>query len=182
MSPNETANPSPSTTPTEKTGMRYPSYVLSLAGLLCWLVGASADDWPEFRGPTGQGHAAAKDLPVEWGKDKNVAWTTPIPGLGWSSPVVVGGRVYLSTAVSVKGSSKGDQSLRATCLDAGSGKILWDKEVFHQDGRTAPPIQSKNSHAKKEHGTNCCFRMVLHVFPLDVRCTARAGEEAKRAR
>jgi outer membrane protein assembly factor BamB len=124
-------------------------FQLALAALVfgAGAVAVRGDDWPEFRGPTGQGRAAAKDLPVEWGKDKNVAWTTPIPGLGWSSPVVVAGRVYLTTAVPVKGSGKGDQSLRALCLDAGSGKILWDKEVFHQDGRTAPPIQSKNSHA-----------------------------------
>src|SRR5215831_17203486 len=124
-------------------------YLLAFTALVSvpWAVAMRGDDWPEFRGPTGQGHAAAKDLPVEWGKDKNVAWTAPIPGLGWSSPVVVAGRVYLTTAVPVKEGNKGDQSLRAICLDANSGKILWQKEVFHQDGRTAPPIQSKNSHA-----------------------------------
>jgi outer membrane protein assembly factor BamB len=83
---------------------------------------------------------------VEWGKDKNVAWVTPIPGLGWSSPVVVSERVYLTTAIPVPNTAR-DQSLRALCLDAKSGKVLWQKEVFHQDGRTAPGIHSKASHA-----------------------------------
>src|SRR5688572_22628806 len=55
-------------------------------------------DWPQFRGPTGQGLASGP-LPVEWGPDRNVRWKTPIPGLGWSSPVVAGGRVFLTTAV-----------------------------------------------------------------------------------
>jgi outer membrane protein assembly factor BamB len=70
---------------------------------------------------------------------------TPIPGLGWSSPVVVKGRVYLTTAV--PGTNDGDQSLQALCLDAKKGQVVWQKEVFHQDGRISPPIQSKNSHA-----------------------------------
>ena len=51
---------------------------------------ASAQDWPEFRGPGGQGHSAERDLPLEWDETRNVAWKTPLPGLGWSSPVVVG--------------------------------------------------------------------------------------------
>src|SRR5262245_18680965 len=106
-----------------------------------------AADWPQFRGPTGQGHAGEMNLPLEWGKDKNVAWVQPIPGLGWSSPVVVAGRVYLTTAVSVQGNRNGDQSLQAHCLDAKTGKQLWQKEVFRQDGRTAPAIHPKNSHA-----------------------------------
>lgn len=104
-------------------------------------------DWPEFRGPTGQGHAAETNLPLEWGKDKNVAWVQTIPGLGWSSPIVAAGRVYLTTAVPLQDNRNADQSLQALCLDAKTGKLLWQKEVFRQDGRTAPPIHGKNSHA-----------------------------------
>ena len=105
----------------------------------------AGDDWPQFRGPTGEGHATAKNLPLEWGKNKNVAWMTPIPGLGWSSPIVVNSRVYLTTAVPLK--ENRDQSLDALCLDAKTGKILWQKQVFREDGRTAPAIHGKNSHA-----------------------------------
>jgi outer membrane protein assembly factor BamB len=65
--------------------------------------------------------------------------------LGWSSPVVAAGKVYLTTAESAAGSD--DLSLRALCLDAGTGKPLWNVEIFRQDAKTAPPIHSKNSHA-----------------------------------
>src|SRR5262249_54204698 len=77
---------------------------------------------------------------------KNVAWKKAVPGKGWSSPVVAGGRVYLTTAAPIKGSDK-DLSLRALCLDAKSGKVLWDEEVIRQDGAKAAYIHSKNSHA-----------------------------------
>jgi hypothetical protein len=52
-----------------------------------------AEDWPQFRGPGGEGHSAERDLPTEWGESKNIAWKTPVPGRGWSSPVIAGGRV-----------------------------------------------------------------------------------------
>lgn len=100
-----------------------------------------AGDWPQFRGPTGQGHADEK-LVTSWGEADNVLWKQDVPGLGWSSPVVVEGKVYLTTAV--KGDGKA-QSLRAMCLDAKDGSVVWDVEVFAQEG--GPGIHSKNSHA-----------------------------------
>jgi outer membrane protein assembly factor BamB len=105
----------------------------------------SARDWPQFRGPTAQGHADAK-LPTEWGRTQNVTWRTEVPGLGWSSPVVVGGRAYLTTATPGTVTRPVAQSLRAVCLDAASGTIVWDVEVFPQEA-SAPNIQAKNSHA-----------------------------------
>lgn len=106
-----------------------------------------AEDWPEFRGPTGQGHSSEKNLPIEWGPEKNVKWKAAIPGLGWSTPILVKGRIYLTTAVPVGEEDKPDQSLRAMCLDAKTGDLLWDEEVFVQEGETAPAIHGKNSHA-----------------------------------
>lgn len=117
--------------------------ILALAGVL--FVPAARADWPQFRGPTGQGIATATNLPSEWGPDKNVVWKQAIPGLGWSSPIVLGDKIFLTTAVPVENSK--DQSLRALCLDAKTGKILWNVEVFQQDGAKAPGIHSKNSHA-----------------------------------
>src|SRR5215471_10844553 len=84
---------------------------------------AGAEDWRDFRGPTGQGHYDGKNLPLEWSTTKNVAWKQPIPGHGWSSPIILDGRIYLTTAVPVVGSK--DQSLQALCLDASNGKLLW---------------------------------------------------------
>jgi outer membrane protein assembly factor BamB len=112
--------------------------------VVAWPV-ARADDWPEFRGPTGQGLARGS-FPVEWGPTKNVAWKQAIPGRGWSSPVIMAGRVYLTTSVPLTDGSN-DQSLRALCLDSATGQILWNKEVIRQNGATAPGIHGKNSHA-----------------------------------
>lgn len=100
---------------------------------------AAGDDWPQFRGPDGQGHAAARDLPTTWNETQNVRWKTPIAGLGWSSPVVVGEQIWLTTAIAEQG------SLRAVCVDRNSGQVVHDVEVFRRDdlGR----IASKNSHA-----------------------------------
>jgi len=103
----------------------------------------AAQDWPEFRGPTGQGHAAATKLPLEWSSTQNVAWKQPIPGRGWSSPSLSGGRLYLTAA----GGEGGKMSLRALCLDEPTGKILWDVELFGQEASAAARIHNKNSHA-----------------------------------
>jgi outer membrane protein assembly factor BamB len=103
-----------------------------------------ANDWPQFRGPKSDGHYFGKTLPIEWGPNKNVAWKTPIPGHGWSSPIVWKDCVYLTTAIEEE---QGNRSLRALCLDAKTGKILWNIEVFKQIGKDAPNVHSKNSHA-----------------------------------
>jgi outer membrane protein assembly factor BamB len=105
-----------------------------LLAVLCLITGPAvqAGDWPEFRGPTGQGIVPHGSLPVEWSETKNVVWKQPIPGAGWSSPVIAGGRIFLTTSVPVKDGAFADQSLRTLALDAAKGKILWDKEVFLQ--------------------------------------------------
>ena len=104
---------------------------------------AAAADWPEFRGPTGQGLSDAKNVPVEWDEKTNVAWKVPVPGKGWSSPVLAGGRIYLTAAV-----TEGDATvLRAICLDAADGKSVWDVEVFRPDPKAVQAIHSKNSPA-----------------------------------
>ena len=98
-------------------------------------------DWPQFRGPNSDGHTVGPAAPVEWSDTKNVVWKKAIPGLGWSSPAVSGGRVYLTTAVP-RGQGL---SLRALALDSKSGEIVWDQEIRAVD--KAPSIHSKNSHA-----------------------------------
>ncbi len=116
-------------------------FVVCLAAMSC--LSARAGDWPEFRGPTGQGTYEGKPLPTEWGPGKNIAWRVPVAGLGWSSPAIVGGRIYLTTALP----NGRDYSLRAICLDAATGKTVWDKEVFQEGPSFSPRVHSKNSHA-----------------------------------
>ena len=101
-------------------------------------AGAPADDWPEFRGPTGQGQSSERALPLEWSESRNVAWKTRVPGLGWSSPVVAGGRVWVTTAVKDRGGS-----LRALAFDVETGRELVNVEVFR--ARSADPLNAKNS-------------------------------------
>ncbi|MFO0936304.1 MAG: PQQ-binding-like beta-propeller repeat protein [Gemmataceae bacterium] len=123
-----------------KTG--FLTVLLTLAGSSTCLA-----DWPQFRGPTQQGHSDAKGLPVEWSSDQNVAWKVEIPGKGWSSPIASGGKIYVTTAVAEGSGEKKDQSLRALCLDSKTGKIVWNREVFHKSGADVPGSHSKNSQA-----------------------------------
>ena len=114
-------------------------------GLLLISSTHAAQDWPEFRGPTGQGHAATTKLPLEWSATQNVAWKQPVPGRGWSSPSLSGGRLFLTAAAGEDGATK--RTLRALCLDEPTGKILWDVELFGLEASAAPRIHNKNSHA-----------------------------------
>ncbi len=107
----------------------------------------SGADWPQFRGPTGQGIFAGGKLPLHWSSTRNVVWKQALPGRGWSSPIVWAGRIYLTTAIPGENVAGKDQSLRTLCLDAGTGKISWAREVFRQLGAKAPRIHTKNSHA-----------------------------------
>ena len=107
---------------------------------------SSAEDWPQFRGPTGQGHATERGLPLEWSESRNILWKTPVPGFGWSSPVVAGGKVWLTTVVETK--EKRDRvsaSLRAVAFDVETGKELVNVEVFQI--KDAGVINPKNSRA-----------------------------------
>ena len=116
-------------------------FVLSCAGA------ASAAEWTEFRGPTGQGTSDQVGLPLTWSETENIAWKTPIPGLGWSSPVVSQGQIYVSTCVDVPavGDKPEAHELRAICVNARSGAVVWNIELFHREG--ALPMHSKNSQA-----------------------------------
>jgi outer membrane protein assembly factor BamB len=103
------------------------------------------DEWPEFRGPTGQGHAAQGRLPVEWSATHHVAWKQSVPGTGWSSPVVSQGQVFLTTGIT--GGASGGPSLRALCFDAASGRLLWNTEVFTPAETSPQNVHQKNSPA-----------------------------------
>jgi len=124
-----------------------PSRALILVAILIMRVNlALAQDWPEFRGPTGQGHSSEQGLPLEWSESRNVAWKTAVSGTGWSSPVVGGGRVWLTTAVQ-GGDARNSRavSLRVLAFDVVTGREVVNVEVF----RVGRPgyINSKNSRA-----------------------------------
>jgi len=99
---------------------------------------AHAENWPRFRGPTGQGLSSKNDLPLHWSPTSNVVWKTAIPGIGWSSPIVWEDRIFLTST------TEDGVSCRVFCLDRSSGKTLWNREVFRQVPQYKQP---KNSHA-----------------------------------
>jgi len=106
----------------------------------------AAEDWPQFRGPTGQGHSKEQGLPLEWSETQNIAWKVPVSG-GWSSPVIAGGRVWV-TAVDATRNKRGEDSvisLRLIGLDVTSGREVVNTEVFKIDNPGA--INIKNSRA-----------------------------------
>ena len=118
--------------------------------VLLLIAGASAltqaEDWPQFRGPTGQGHATERGLPLQWSETSNIVWKSPVPGLGWSSPAVANGRVWLTTVVESKERrGRVSASLRALAYDVATGKELVNVEVFRLDD--AGYVNPKNSRA-----------------------------------
>jgi outer membrane protein assembly factor BamB len=90
-------------------------------------------DWPEFRGPWGDGHVSAPGdskpigLPLHWSETNNVKWKTEIPYRGWSTPVVMGGQVWVTTAT-VDGHDG-----YAICVDEATGKIRFNQHLFHTE-------------------------------------------------
>ncbi len=87
----------------------------------------AADNWPQFRGPDGQGHSDATSLPLTWSETEHVRWKTPIHDKGWSCPVVWGNQICLTTAT-VEG-----KKLYAICVDLETGKVVRDIKLFDID-------------------------------------------------
>ena len=87
----------------------------------------AADIWPEFRGPTGDGHVRGARLPKRWSETENIRWKTKLPGRAWSTPVIVGDRVWMTSA------TEGGHELSVLCVDLGSGEILQQRKLFEVD-------------------------------------------------
>ncbi len=107
------------------------------------LLAGAQDNWPEFRGPTRDGHAESKNLPLRWSLAENVVWKQPVPGVGWSSPVVYQGSVYLTTARLDDGGNP--TSLDVLAFDLASGRPLWNQPVFEVGSQRGKHM--KNSYA-----------------------------------
>ena len=140
--------------------------LLLAVALLCFFWSARpalADDgnWPAFRGPAARGVALGAGLPDRWSATENVAWKTDIAGRGWSSPVVWGDKIFLTTCEStgeVEEAKKGlyfggdraepsdaTHRWKVLCLDLESGSIRWEKIVH--EGKPKQPIHVKGSYA-----------------------------------
>jgi hypothetical protein len=155
------------------------------------VAAASAENFPQWRGLDGQGHALATGLPQTWSETKNVAWKTSIPGRGWSSPVIEGRQIWLTTALETPAkpddtqrrlkANTGNQPLtvleevrfRAICVDRDTGRIVHDVPVLIE--REPQWVHEQNSYASPtpviEEG-----RLYCHFGASGTACVdARAG-------
>ncbi len=128
-------------------------------------------DWPEFKGANGIGVIEDSKLPISWSKSKNVVWKVKIKGEGWSSPVVYGGKVFV-TAATVD--NDGDpRALRVICVNGKSGIIEWDKKVLSPRGKGIK--HPKNSHSSSTpliHGG----RIYAHFSHMGTACLTLDGK------
>jgi outer membrane protein assembly factor BamB len=114
---------------------------LGLVILTLTALRAAAADWPEFRGSGGRSVAEGAVPPIEWTTTKNVAWKQTVPGAGWSSPVVSGGRIYLTTGIPAP---TGNPALNVLCLDVATGRIEWQTEIFSPAESPQQPRHDKS--------------------------------------
>jgi outer membrane protein assembly factor BamB len=151
--------------------------LLTTVTLLNSSVGASfVADWPQWRGPAGQGVSSEKNLPTEWSSTKNIKWKTPIAGRGHSSPIVWGKKIFLTTALdgeAIAGRKAGvthklsdgtdfvhpdavgadlKHTFKVICLDRETGRILWERVAY--EGEVHDSRHKKASFASSTPATD----------------------------
>ena len=130
--------------------------------------GTVAADWPEFRGPHGDGHVVAEGgtrpdlLPIRWSETENVVWKTAIPYQGWSTPVIMNGMVWLSAA------TEDGHDFYAIAVDEVTGKIRFNKHLFHSD-KPEPLGNKVNCYASPSPAIEA-GRVFLHFGSYGTAC------------
>ena len=146
-------------------------YLFALGILVTMIIGLQAEEtanWPQFRGPGARGVAKGKGLPTTWSTTENVKWCVPVPGRGWSSPVIWGDKVFLSSAISTgkektvkKGLYFGGNEQTPSpnqhrwmiyCFSFESGEKLWEQEA--NVGKPLTPRHIKNNYAPETQVTD----------------------------
>lgn len=144
-------------------------------------------NWPQFRGPGSRGVALGTALPEHWSATENVAWKTPLPGRGWSSPIVWGTRIFLTSVVNTGSAEEPKKGLyfggnrltppdsvhhwKVYGLDLESGRVLWKRQVH--EGKPQTAIHLKNSYASETPVTDgervyvLFGNLGLYCFDLD---------------
>lgn len=137
-----------------------------------------ADDWPQFRGPTGQGLSREQQAPLTWSETEHVAWSKPLPGLGWSSPVVAASQVWLTAG------DEADCTLRVLALDRETGAIAINLPLFGPSDfpqRDLGRVNAKNSHASPTPVVHNGL-VVAHFGAHGTACLTREGRVLWRKR
>jgi outer membrane protein assembly factor BamB len=101
---------------------------LVFAGVMMTAGWSPASDWPQFRGPGGQGVSTETGLPTEWNESKNLKWKLDLPGEGSSSPIVYGDKLFV-TCYSGGSGNAGNLNRHLLCITSDTGEIVWSKEI-----------------------------------------------------
>ncbi len=117
----------------------FSAHPFGIGWLVLLMAQTARGDWPQFRGPDGDGVSTARNLPLSWSETENIRWKTAIHGRGWSSPIVIDSQVWLTTA------TEDGRRLYAVNIDANTGAILHDLELFEVE--TPQFIHRFNSYA-----------------------------------
>ncbi|HXP62266.1 MAG TPA: PQQ-binding-like beta-propeller repeat protein [Dongiaceae bacterium] len=128
---------------------------LSIALAAMGTGAARGENWPGWRGPRGDGTSLEPQVPLRWSANDNLAWKTPLPGEGHSSPIVWGERIFLTTAL------KETQERVLLCLEASSGKLLWQETVLRA------PLEDKNAENSYASATPATDGQRVYVTFLD---------------
>lgn len=143
-------------------------YTLPILGLCC-AIGLALANWPSFRGPTGNGHAAQQVRPpLRWSASENVAWKIELPGPGNSTPAVWDQRIFLTQALDKDGHQRA-----LLCLDRSSGKELWRRVVQYEDKE---PTHRDNPYCSASPATDG-QRVVVSYGSAGVYCYDFAGNQ-----
>lgn len=145
-----------------RSEFRILSVMIVLWSGLC-VPAHSADEafWPQFRGPLGNGHADDAQLAVSWSEEQNVTWKTAIHGRAWSSPVIWGNQIWLSTA------SEDGKQMSAVCIDRETGAVVHDRLLFEN-------AEPRFCHAMNSYGSPSPViegdRVYLHFGSYGTAC------------
>lgn len=118
--------------------------------------------WPEFRGPNADGTVSTETLPTEWSEEKNVAWKVDIDGLGWSSPIISEGRIWLTTA------TEDGRRMSVLCLEEKTGEVILDRVLITSDN--PEPLANKMNTYASSTGVVEPGRVYLHFGSYGTFC------------
>jgi outer membrane protein assembly factor BamB len=121
--------------------MRYHSYLFIITLIFLSFSGCNKPEynWTHFRGSDLNGHARVKSAPLNWDESSNIVWKVPVKGLGWSSPVVYGDQIWLTSA------DRNGKEFYTLCFDFETGQLLDEKLIFTRNNPQR--IHSTNSYA-----------------------------------